>query len=144
MSADAPKSDRSRSVAILLVLAVFILGVALGSIGTYLEGYRVFGAPRRPVPDRSPAGMQRGRQAQVERMTRDLTLTADQQKQLDSILSQAQAQYGSIHEKWSVQMDQERKQMRDQIRAILSPEQTAKFEEILHKMDEERKKRMGN
>jgi flagellar basal body-associated protein FliL len=137
-------ADRSRTVAILLVLAVFVLGVALGSLGTYLEGYRVFGPPRRPALDRSPAAQQRAHQAQVERMTKDLTLTTDQQKQLDTILSQAQVQYGSIHEKWSAQMDQERKQMRDQIRAILTPDQTAKFEDMLKKMDEERKKRMGN
>jgi hypothetical protein len=137
-------ADRSKRVAIVLVLAVFVLGVALGSLGTYLEGYRVFGAPRRPSPDRSPAAMQRGRQAKVEQMTKDLTLTADQQKQLDVILTQAQTQYGSIHEKWSAQMDQERKQTRDQIRAILTVDQSAKFEEELRKMDEERKKKNGN
>ncbi len=39
------------------------------------------------------------------------------------------------------QSEQVRKQGREQIRAILTPEQRPKFEEFLRKLDEERKKR---
>ena len=41
-------------------------------------------------------------------------------------------------------MDQARKQGRDGIRAILTPEQVSKFDEMMRKMDEDRKKAQGN
>ena len=73
--------NQSRRTAVLLVIAVFVLGIALGVLGTYLEGYRVFGASmiHRTRPDRSPAAQQHERQAKVEQLTKDLNLTADQQ-----------------------------------------------------------------
>jgi Spy/CpxP family protein refolding chaperone len=139
-------ANRSRLAAVLLVFAVFVLGIALGVLGTYMEGYRVFGATmlHRQPPDRSPAAQQRGRQARVERMTKDLNLTADQQQKLDAALSQIQTRYSGIHEQFRAQEDQARKHGRDEIRAILTPDQVAKFDEILRKMDEERKKAQSN
>ncbi len=137
--------DRPQRVAVLLVLAVFVLGVALGVLGTYMEGYRVFGPGimhRQPV-DRSPAAQQRGRQALVERLAKELSLTPDQQKQLDGILSQTRTQLSAVHDQMNVEFERVHKQGRDQIRAVLSPEQLPKFEDFLRKMDEERKKRSG-
>ena len=137
------QGDRPQRVAVLLVMAVFVLGVALGVLGTYLEGYRVFGAGimhRQPV-DRGPVAQQRHQQAQVDRITKELGLSADQQKQLDGILSQTATRYAAVHEQTVTEMEQVRKQWRDQIRAVLTPEQLPKFEEFLRKIDEERKKR---
>ncbi len=78
------------ATAVLLVIAVFVLGIAIGVLGTYLEGYRVFGSSmiHRTRPDHSPAAQQRGRQARVEQMTKDLNLTPDQQQKLDAALAQ--------------------------------------------------------
>ena len=138
-------ATQSRRTAVLLVIAVFVLGIALGVVGTYLEGYRVFaGIGHRTRPDHSPAAQLRGRQARVEQMTKDLSLTADQQQKLDAALAQMQTRYAGIHEQSSAQMDQARKQGREEIRAILTPEQAAKFDETIRKMDEERKKAQGN
>src|SRR5580692_343864 len=93
-------ANQSKRAAVLLVIAVLVLGIALGVLGTYLEGYRVFGAAliHRTPPDHSPAAMQRGRQARVDHMTKDLSLTPDQQKQLDSVLTLMQTRYSGIHE----------------------------------------------
>lgn len=140
-------ANKSRRAAVLLVIAVLVLGIALGVLGTYLEGYRVFGSGmmhRPPRPDRSPAAQQRDRQARVEQMTKDLGLNADQQQKLDATLTQMSTMYSSIHQQFGTQMDQARKQGRDSIRAILTPEQVAKFDETMRKMDEERKKQQGN
>jgi len=139
-------ANKSRRAAVLLVIAVFVLGIALGVLGTYMEGYRVFGAGmmHRQPPDRSPAAQQRGRQARVEQMTKDLNLTPEQQQKLDATLSQIQTRYGGIHDQFRAQEDQARKMGRDEIRAILTPDQVAKFDEMLRKMDEERKKARGN
>lgn len=137
---------QSRLAAVLLVVAVLVLGIALGVLGTYLEGYRVFGASmiHRTRPDHSPAAVERDRHAKVEQMTKDLNLTADQEKQLDSVLTQRQTRFSGIYEQFRAQEDQARKQGRDEIRAILTPDQLVKFEDILRKMDEEHKKAQGN
>jgi len=140
-------ANKSRRAAVLLVIAVLVLGIALGVLGTYLEGYRVFGSGmmhRPPRPDRSAAAQQHERQARVEQMTKDLSLTADQQQKLDAALTQMSTTYTGIHQQFGAQMDQARKQGRESIRAILTPEQVAKFDETMRKMDEERKKQQGN
>ncbi len=140
-------ANKSRLAAVLLVLAVLVLGIAIGVLGTYLEGYKVFGAAliHRTRPDRSPAAQQHERQARVEQLTKDLSLTAEQQQKLDSTLTQMSTTYSGIHQQFGVQMDQARKQGRDSIRAILTPEQVAKFDDMMRKMDEDRKKQQqGN
>jgi hypothetical protein len=140
------EGERPKRVAILLVLVVFLLGAAVGGLGTYLvRAHNTASAStRRPQPDHSPAALAKGRADRVDRMTKDVGLNPDQQKQLDSILAQMQTQFGTIHEQSMAQSDQVRKQAHDQIRAILTPDQATKFDEILRKMDEERKKRSGN
>jgi len=48
-----------------------------------------------------------------------------------------------LYEPVRAQADLVRQQGRENIRAILTPEQRPKFEEVLRRIDEERKKRGG-
>jgi Spy/CpxP family protein refolding chaperone len=128
-------AERISRKAYALVLAVFLLGIALGSLGTYLATGRVWGA--RPEGH----GRNDRRAHMVEHLTREVNLTADQQKQLDAILAEMQSKYAEIHKQISPQTEQVRQQGRDQIRALLTPEQKPKFEEFLRRMDAEHKKR---
>jgi len=64
----------------------------------------------------------------------------DQQKQLDAIITSVQAQYKAIHQSTDPQINEARLKGREQIRAILTPEQKPKFEEFLKRLDEERKR----
>jgi Spy/CpxP family protein refolding chaperone len=59
---------------------------------------------------------------------------------LDTILTQVHSEYKAVKEQSEAQIDQARQKGRNQIRAILTPEQRPKFEEFLKKMDEERKR----
>lgn len=123
--------------AVVLLLVVFVLGVALGAVGTYFAGARVWGA-------RSEAHAPQDRRARmVEQMARELNLTPDQRNQIDSILADVQTKYAALHEQISPQTEQVRQQGRERIRALLQPEQKPKFEEFLRRMDEERKKKYG-
>jgi Spy/CpxP family protein refolding chaperone len=132
--------ERTKTAAVGLVLAVFILGAALGALGMYWAGRSVMaGSARRSGPS-SPA---EHNARVVDSMTKDLGLTPDQQKQLLAILEQTGAKYKAVHEQVAPQMDAIRKEGRDQIRGILSSDQRAKFEEKLRQMDEDRKKRTG-
>lgn len=132
---DANPSNRR---AIGLVLAVFLLGIALGALGAYLVGVRVWGA-------RSEGQDHRDRRARmVEQLTQELNLSSAQQKQLNAILADMQTRYAEIHKQIAPQTEQARQQGREQIRSILTPEQKPKFEDFLRRLDEERKKRSSH
>jgi len=125
--------------AALWVAVVFVLGAALGGVFGYLYGHRSIVAAANP-----PLSEPQRRAQRVEQLTQELGLTNDQRQQLDSTLSQLHAEYKSIHDQSNQQlnsrMDQARQKGRDQIRAILTPEQKPKFEEFLRRIDEERKR----
>jgi periplasmic protein CpxP/Spy len=113
---------------------VFLLGLAVGGMAGY--GYARWSvlAARAPVPE--PV-----RRAQrVEQLTKDLSLTPDQAKQLDQILMERHAEVKGVRDQSEAQAEKVRQKGRDQIRAILTPEQKPKFEEFLRQLDEERKR----
>ncbi len=121
--------------AALWVGAVFVLGAALGGVLGYLTAHHSASAANQPStePER--------RAHRVEQLTRDLSLTPAQSQQLDAILKERHAESKAIHDQTDLQTDQVRQKGRDQIRAILTPEQKPKFEEFLKHLDEERKRK---
>jgi Spy/CpxP family protein refolding chaperone len=125
--------------AALWVAVVFVLGAALGGVFGYFYGHRSTVAAANP-----PLSEAQRRAQRVEQLTQELSLTNDQKQRLDSALSQLHAEYKSIrdqsNQQLNSQMDQSRQKGRDQIRAILTPEQKPKFEEFLKRLDEERKR----
>lgn len=128
---------RAKRKAVNLLLVVFVLGIALGALGAYLAGRRVSGAPTEGTNHR-------GKHARIaERLTRELNLSTDQQKQLDAIVADMQAKYRVLQDQIAPQTEQVRQQGRAQIRAILTPEQKPKFEDFLRRLDEEKKKKNG-
>ncbi len=130
-------ANRTSRKAVLLVLLIFVLGIAIGALGMYAARGRVFGAH----PDSH--GRADGRARLEERLNRELSLTPEQRKQLDAILIDLQSRYDAIHKQYTPQIDEVRQHGRDQVRAILTPEQRAKYEDFLRRVDEERKKMMG-
>ena len=116
------------------VVVVFLLGAAAGGMLGYGYAHRSVAAASAPLsePER--------RAKRVAELTQDLVLTSDQAKQLDAILMQRHAEVKTIRDHSDAQLDQVRQKGRDQIRAILTPEQKPNFEEFLKKMDEEKKR----
>lgn len=128
--------DSARRKAALWVAIVFLIGVALGGVGGYIVGHRSLWVANANAPKSEPE-----RRAQrVEELTKELTLTNDQRQQLDAILSQLHSEFKSVREQNDARIDQTRQRGRNQIRAILTPEQQPKFEEFLKRLDEERKR----
>jgi Spy/CpxP family protein refolding chaperone len=124
----------NRGKAAFLVIAVFVLGAALGGVGIYSVMRRTFAAP--PVAMSDPE-----RHAhRVQRLTTELSLTGDQQKRVDEILAQWEARYKAIEQEKVPQLEQARHDTRVKIREILTPEQKPKFEEFLRRIDERRAK----
>ena len=113
---------------------VFLLGLAAGAIGGYAYARWSVLAARVPLPEPE-------RRAQrVAQLTKELGLTSAQAQQLDVIIMQRHAESKAIHDQTDAQMAKLRQAARNEIRGILTPEQKAKFEELLRKMDEEKKK----
>jgi Spy/CpxP family protein refolding chaperone len=128
---DANQGNRK---AILLVFVLFVLGVALGSVGTYMVTTRVQAARPRASLAHNYAGT-------VAMFTHDLSLSPDQEKQLEAIFNDMRDHYQALHQKLDPEYEQVRQQGRDRIRQILTPEQRPKFEDMLRQIDEDRRRR---
>ncbi|HYL82744.1 MAG TPA: hypothetical protein VE263_00800 [Candidatus Angelobacter sp.] len=113
---------------------VFLLGAAVGTLGGYGYARWSVSAARAPLPE--PAK----RAQRVAQLTKELGLSGDQAQQLDQILLQRHAEVKGVRDQCDGQMEQVRQKGRDQVRAILTPEQKPKFEEFLKKLDEDRKR----
>jgi Spy/CpxP family protein refolding chaperone len=127
---DANQGSRK---ALLLVFVLFVLGIALGSVGTYVVTTRVLAARPQATLSRHADHM--------AMFTRDLNLTPDQQNQIQAILNDTRAHYAALHQKLDPEYEEVRHQGRVRIRQVLTPEQLPKFEELLRQMDEERRER---
>ena len=127
--------------ALALIILVFVLGVALGAVGHSVADRRVLGARTqqpaflqpRPNPPRA-----------VSRLTSELDLTAEQQKQIGDILADMQHRYDVVHDQMNPQFAEIREQGHDQIRQILTPEQRPKFEDFLNRVAEDRRRRIDS
>ena len=131
--------SHSNRKALALIVLVLVLGVALGAVGHSLFDRRVLGARAqtqlqpRPNPPRA-----------VARLTTELNLTPEQQKQIGDILMDMQHRFDAIHEQMNPQFAQIREQGHDQIRQILTTEQRPKFEDFLKRVAEDRRRRAAN
>ena len=123
--------------AALWVGVVFLLGAALGGMIGYSYAHHLVlaGSTSLPEPVR--------RAQRVGQLTQLLSLTSTQSQQVDAILMQRHAEAKAIHDQTDAQLEQVHQKGRDQIRAILTPEQKPKFEEFLKNLDQQ-KKRSGS
>jgi len=132
MSESMNETPATRKAAIWVVI-VFLLGAAAGVMLGYSYAHRSVVAASAPTPEPER------RARRVEQLTHELGLTSDQAKQLDAVLLKWHGQVKAIHDQSDTQTEQLRQKGRDEVRAILTPEQKPKFEEFLQKLDAERK-----
>ena len=104
----------------LLLLLAFLLGAATGALGFGLYQARA-GWWR---PPRDPARFQ---QVLLKRLTRELDLRPDQQQQVEAILREAGQEFARLREEIGPRVRDVRGRSREKIRAILGPDQQAKF-----------------
>jgi uncharacterized protein HemX len=125
-----------------LIFLVLALGIGLGAVGEVFVNQRVLARPQAQVQNqngRAPAPLRA-----VPRLTKELDLTLDQQKQLSAILTEMQERFDGVRQQMNPQFDQIREQGHDQIRQILTPDQRPKFEDFLQRVAEDRRKRNPN
>ena len=119
---------KSRLGAMVLLVGTFVLG---GLLGGTLTSWG-----ERRSHDRARHG--RPRPTYVERLTQDLGLSPEQRQQIQAALDRQQPRMDSL---WTEmrrqfpQMDTQRLAIRQEILALLTPEQQAKYAAIIQRQD---------
>ena len=124
--------------AILIVIAIFLIGLAAGALSMNLW-------------DRfNPRGPRRDRDRVITEMSNRLDLTSEQQTQIKAIVEETFGKYREIRrqmdedpevKKYMPRFDEARLQGRDKMRAVLKPEQLPEFEQMVKEFDEQRQRR---
>ncbi|MBL9175052.1 MAG: periplasmic heavy metal sensor [Verrucomicrobiales bacterium] len=119
----------TRKTILLYLAATFVVGaVAGGALG--------YGAGRRPVF--RPFDRDEMREKMCQRFTTELSLSPEQQKQLDPLMRQGMDEMDQAHREHRARLKELMKVGRDRMNAILTPEQRVKFDT----MERERESRM--
>lgn len=129
-------NTRTRREALVLVLVVFVLGLLVGGVGNHFWGQTVWGS-RQDHPARTGPP---SRAKIVDDFTRELQLTADQQKQLGTIIDQTRTEWSAQHEQNQQRHEAIRQEAHTRIRAILTPAQVPKYDAFMQRLEEQRKK----
>ena len=131
----------SRNKARVVVLTVFVVGLAAGALSMNLYHGRT-SRPRQPRP--TPGAI-------VDTMKGRLGLTSDQSGHIEAILKDTFGQYDEIKkaaepclEQTRPRFDAVRQASRDKIRAELTAEQLPEFEKMVRERDAEREKEREN
>ena len=115
--------------AYLYFALTFLLGVIIGGTCVYYYAWST-GYWRRPF----------NRQSFVSRLKAQLNLSDTQVPQLEQILDGSTRKFESAQQQADSELNAIRQETRDRIREILSPEQTQKFDELVRRWDEKRKR----
>jgi Spy/CpxP family protein refolding chaperone len=135
-------NGQSRRKAGLWLALVFVLGAAIGAVFEYGLAHKTLAAALATAP--SPTSEPERRAKRVAEMTKELQLTPEQATSIDGIIHKAHDEMKGIHEKADSDLDGVRQKARDEMRQLLTPEQKPKFEVMVQKMDQERKKQQAN
>jgi len=133
-------NSETRQKARLWLGLVFILGAAIGGVFGYSFAHRSYAATQAPAATLSEPER---RAKRVAEMTKEVGLTPEQSTQIDQIIHQAHDEMKTIHEKSDADVDVVRQRAREQMRSLLTPDQRPKFEAMVERWNQEKKKQQG-
>ncbi|HVA01472.1 MAG TPA: hypothetical protein VMV34_07435 [Terriglobia bacterium] len=113
----------------LYFMLTFLLGIVVGGVGLYTYGW--YTGQWRPKFNR---------QHVIEVLQRKLGLSSTQTAQLKQIVDEMQSKQGAVRQQVEPQFQAIREEARSRTRVILNPEQLQKFNEMVKRWDEWRKK----
>src|ERR1700684_1303950 len=103
------------------VLLIFALGFIAGALALNL--YRTY----HPAA----SGQPRGRQRHLEQVIDTLNLSDDQKAQVKQIFSDTRKQLADLHQQPNPEYGQIRQQAREKLKAVMTPEQWAGFQQAM-------------
>lgn len=113
----------------LYFMLTFLLGIVVGGVGLYMYGWYT-GQWHRKL----------NRHHVIEVLQRKLSLSAAQTAQLTQIVDEMQSKQDAVRQQVEPQFQAIREEARSRTRAILNPQQVQKFDEMVKRWDEWRKK----
>lgn len=136
--------NRTRIWFSLFVLAVFCVGLAVGLV----IGRRLSPPPPQrgggPIFDGrgGPGGRGGPRPGMLlERLDRELQLTADQRTRVQAIFDERRARLESVQRDLLARADQERRELQAEVRKVLTPEQQQRFDRWIEQEPRGRRER---
>jgi len=130
-------NPETRKKAGLWLGLVFLLGAAVGGVFGYSFAHRTHADSTKVAAQLSEPERRAKRVAQ---MTSELGLTTEQSAKVDTIVHAMHDEMKTVRDKSESDVDALRQKAREQIRVLLTPEQKPKFEEMVQRMDAQRKK----
>ena len=127
---------------ILATLVIFSTGAITGTLVTRKPVSTPDTSVTRPS-DSSPHGPRLDRRMRrdfLKRFGSELDLTPDQKARIESILSDSQERTRAIWEEVAPQMRVEFQATQEEIREVLTPEQRARFAELMEKRQKDRER----
>jgi hypothetical protein len=119
---------------VLATMLIFGTGVITGGLLVrHSDRVRPVRPPARPTAPRNvqPPTPQVMRLEFLKRVERDLDLTPEQQQQADKLIKESQERSKKITEPVAPLLREELQRTREAFRALLTPEQRVRFEELL-------------
>jgi Spy/CpxP family protein refolding chaperone len=120
----------------LWLAVVFLVGAAIGALFGYSFAHHTVMAKTNVPPMTEPER----RAKRVADISKEVGLTPEQSQKVDEIIRQAHSNMKAIRQKAEADVDAVRETARNEMRGMLTPEQKAKFEAMIQRMDAERKK----
>jgi Spy/CpxP family protein refolding chaperone len=131
--------NRTRVWFSLFVLAVFCVGLALGLV----LGRRMAPPQRAGMfmgPPGGPGGRPRGGML-IERLDRELQLTADQKVRVQAIFDERRSHLESVQRDIVTRAEQEQRELQAEVRKVLTADQQGKFDRWLEQQPRGRRGR---
>jgi Spy/CpxP family protein refolding chaperone len=131
--------SRSRLLAGIVIVLVFLAGVAVGFFLHHelprhrRPGFAIGGPPPGPPPEL------KGRM--LQRLDRALDLTPDQHARIDTVLTRRESDLRALMTEARPRFEAIAARTRSEIQAVLTPAQQQKFAEITKRMDARRESR---
>ena len=130
----------SRSKAVLIAVAIFVLGMLFGSTLERWMGYAAMGPvgpgfTRWGGPPPGGKGGPRGHQRILHRFSRELDLTENQKQKMRAILDESRERMRDVRRQVEQTMKPVLEESKSRIREILTSEQQEKYDRIREEMD---------
>jgi Spy/CpxP family protein refolding chaperone len=124
---------RSRLGAVVLLVAAMSFGALIGGIAVSVAEHRGVG----------PATHRHGRDGFMARLTEELELTTAQQDSIRTVLDRHRPEMDSMWQEVRPRFDSVRTVMRGEIRAQLTSEQQAKYQQMIERREREQREQQN-
>lgn len=129
---------------ILATMVIFGTGVVTGGLLVRHAAIPTKTQPTNATPRPPQTSFAGGMRIEfLRRMERELDLTSHQRAQADKLLKESQERTRKIMEPVAPQMVEELQQTKEQFRALLTPAQQARFDQVLKQQHHNEKGRSG-